>query len=169
AGARDRDPARHRLSRARHDAVMVAGADPDDAEGPLQDHDRLHAEGRPIRPRHDVPDLHGADQSRLRLRGRHGQEAARFRRSDGRADAVPGGRPTLSDWANHLSAIFPEVRLKRYLAMRGADGVPWGRLPALPAFWVGLLYDNDSLDAAWDLVKHWNAHERQAPRDDVPR
>ena len=82
---------------------------------------------------------------------------------------MPGERPTLSDWANHLSTIFPEVRLKRYLEMRGADGVPWGRLPALPAFWVGLLYDDTSLDAAWDIVKHWNAQERQALRDDVPR
>jgi glutamate--cysteine ligase len=82
---------------------------------------------------------------------------------------LPGERPTLSDWANHLSTIFPEVRLKRYLEMRGADGVPWGRLPALPAFWVGLLYDNDSLDAAWDIVRHWTAAERQALRDDVPR
>jgi glutamate--cysteine ligase len=63
----------------------------------------------------------------------------------------------LSDWANHLSTIFPEVRLKRYLEMRGADGVPWGRLPALPAFWVGLLYDDESLNAAWDLVSHWTA------------
>src|SRR5437773_41793 len=88
---------------------------------------------------------------------------------EGRNNSLPGERPTLSDWANHLSTIFPEVRLKRYLEMRGADGVPWGRLPALPAFWVGLLYDNDSLEAAWDLVKHWNAHERQALRDDVPR
>jgi glutamate--cysteine ligase len=61
------------------------------------------------------------------------------------------------------------VRLKRYLEMRGADGVPWGRLPALPAFWVGLLYDDDTLNAAWDLVSHWNAYERQALRDDVPR
>ena len=88
---------------------------------------------------------------------------------DGRNPKIPGERPTLSDWANHLSTIFPEVRLKRYLEMRGADGVPWGRLPALPAFWVGLLYDDVSLDAAWDIVKHWNAHERQALRDDVPR
>jgi len=53
--------------------------------------------------------------------------------------------------------------------MRGADGVPWGRLPALPAFWVGLLYDDTSLDAAWEIARHWNAHERQALRDDVPR
>ena len=64
---------------------------------------------------------------------------------------------------------FPEVRLKRYLEMRGADGVPWGRPPALPAFWVGLLYDDESLNAAWDLVSHWTAQERQALRDDVPR
>jgi glutamate--cysteine ligase len=88
---------------------------------------------------------------------------------DGRNPALPGERPTLSDWANHLSTIFPEVRLKRYLEMRGADGVPWGRLPGLPAFWVGLLYDDTSLDAAWDIVKDWNAFERQALRDDVPR
>src|ERR1700747_2845073 len=88
---------------------------------------------------------------------------------EGKNPALPGERPTLSDWANHLSTIFPEVRLKRYLEMRGAAGVPWGRLPALPAFWVGLLYDDASLDAAWDVVKRWNAQERQALRDDVPR
>src|SRR3989440_3109298 len=88
---------------------------------------------------------------------------------DGRNNSLPGERPPPADWANHLSTIFPEVRLKRYLEMRGADGVPWGRLPALPAFWVGLLYDDTSLNAAWDIVKHWNAHERQALRDDVPR
>src|ERR1700759_2204367 len=87
----------------------------------------------------------------------------------GKNAAFPGERPTLSDWANHLSTIFPEVRLKRYLEMRGADGVPWGRLPALPAFWVGLLYDDTSLDAAWDIVKHWSAAERQVLRDEVPR
>jgi len=87
----------------------------------------------------------------------------------GKNPALPGERPTLSDWANHLSTIFPEVRLKRYLEMRGADGAPWGRLPALPAFWAGLLYDNASLDAAWDIGKRWTAHERQALRDDVPR
>src|ERR1700721_138978 len=83
---------------------------------------------------------------------------------EGRNNSLPGERPTLSDWANHLSTIFPEVRLKRYLEMRGADGVPGGRLPALPAFWVGLLYDDTSLDAAWDIAKHWNAGERQALR-----
>src|SRR5256714_166195 len=87
----------------------------------------------------------------------------------GKLPALPGERATLSDWANHLSSIFPEVRLKRYLEMRGADAGPWHRLPALPAFWVGILYDDASLDAAWDLVKEWNAKERQQLRDDVPR
>jgi glutamate--cysteine ligase len=86
----------------------------------------------------------------------------------GRLDALPGERATLSDWANHVSTIFPEVRLKRFLEMRGADGVPWRMLPALPAFWVGLLYDQDCLDAAWDIVKDWTAPERQKLRDDVP-
>jgi glutamate--cysteine ligase len=87
----------------------------------------------------------------------------------GRLSSLPGERATISDWANHLSTIFPEVRLKRYLEMRGADGGPWRRLPALPAYWAGLLYDDDSLEAAWDLVKNWTALERQKLRDDVPR
>jgi len=82
---------------------------------------------------------------------------------------LPGERATVSDWANHLSTIFPEVRLKRYLEMRGADGGPWGRLPSLSAFWVGLLYDDACLDAAWDIVKGWTAEERQKLRDQVPR
>jgi glutamate--cysteine ligase len=82
---------------------------------------------------------------------------------------IPGERATISDWANHVSTIFPEVRLKRYLEMRGSDGGPWRRIPALPAYWVGLLYDDASLDAAWDIVKDWSAHERQTLRDDVPR
>jgi len=82
---------------------------------------------------------------------------------------LPGERASISDWANHVSTIFPEVRLKRYLEMRGSDGGPWRRLPALPAFWVGLLYDDVCLDAAWDLAKDWTAEERQALRDDVPR
>jgi len=85
----------------------------------------------------------------------------------GTLDALPGMRPTLSDWKNHLSTLFPEVRLKNYLEMRGADGGHWRRICALPAFWVGLLYDQDSLDAAWDLVKDWSAEERQQLRDAV--
>jgi glutamate--cysteine ligase len=87
----------------------------------------------------------------------------------GKLSVLPGERATMSDWANHLSTLFPEVRLKRYLEMRGADGGPWRRLPALPAFWVGLLYEDDPLDAAFDLIKHWSAEERQKLRDDVPR
>src|SRR5436853_3957845 len=79
----------------------------------------------------------------------------------GRLPELPGVRATISDWANHISTIFPEVRLKRYLEMRGADSGPWRRLPALPAYWVGLLYDDTSLAAAWDLVKDWTAEERQ--------
>ena len=87
----------------------------------------------------------------------------------GRHPALPGERPIISDWANHISTIFPEVRLKRYLEMRGADAGPLPMLTALPAFWVGLLYDSQALDAAWDLVKGWSAAERQRLRDDVPR
>jgi glutamate--cysteine ligase len=87
----------------------------------------------------------------------------------GRHAALPGERATISDWANHVSTIFPEVRLKRFLEMRGADGGPWRRLPALPAFWVGLLYDDACLDAAWEIAKDWTADERQKLRDDVPK
>ncbi|BAF88965.1 glutamate-cysteine ligase [Azorhizobium caulinodans ORS 571] len=87
----------------------------------------------------------------------------------GRHPAVPGETATLADWINHLSTIFPEVRLKRYLEMRGADAGPWAKLCALPAFWVGLLYDRQSLDAAWQLAKDWTADERQTLRDEVPR
>jgi glutamate--cysteine ligase len=87
----------------------------------------------------------------------------------GKLAALPGERATISDWANHISTIFPEVRLKRYLEMRGADGGPWRRLPSLPAFWIGLIYDEANLDACWDIVKDWTAAERQQLRDDVPR
>jgi glutamate--cysteine ligase len=87
----------------------------------------------------------------------------------GKLPGLPGERASISDWANHLSTIFPEVRLKRYLEMRGADGGPWRRLPALPAFWAGIYYDDVSLDAAWDLVKDWTAEQRQLLRDEVPR
>jgi len=87
----------------------------------------------------------------------------------GRLPQLPGEKPVLKDWADHLTTIFPEVRLKRYLEMRGADSGPWRRLCALPALWVGLLYHQPSLDAAWELVKHWTAEERQKLRDDVPK
>jgi glutamate--cysteine ligase len=86
----------------------------------------------------------------------------------GRLAAAPGERATLSDWANHLTTTFPEVRLKRYLEVRGADAGPRRMLAALPAFWVGLLYDDAALDAAWQMVKDWTAEERQTLRDDVP-
>ena len=78
-------------------------------------------------------------------------------------------RPTMADWKNHLSTLFPEVRLKNYLEMRGADGGPWRRLLALPALWVGLLYEQTSLDGAKALVEDWTAEERQALRDAVPK
>ncbi|WP_374474414.1 glutamate--cysteine ligase [Arenimonas sp.] len=82
---------------------------------------------------------------------------------------LPGQRPTMRDWADHMTTAFPEVRLKKYLEMRGADGGPWNRLCALPAFWVGLLYDGEALDAAWDLVKDFSREERHALRDGVPK
>ncbi len=82
----------------------------------------------------------------------------------GELPALPGETPTLSDWADHLTTIFPEARLKRFIEMRGADGGPWRRLCALPALWVGLCYDQTSLDAAWDLAKHWDAETRERLR-----
>jgi glutamate--cysteine ligase len=87
----------------------------------------------------------------------------------GELSLLPGEKPRLSDWTDHLSTAFPEVRLKSFLEMRGADGGPWNRICALPAFWVGLLYDQAALDAAWDEVKHWSLEERQRLRDDVPK
>ncbi len=87
----------------------------------------------------------------------------------GRLPVLPGALPTLTDWADHMTTAFPEVRLKKYLEMRGADGGPWSRLCALPAFWVGLLYDDAALDAAWDLVRDFSLEERHALRDGVPR
>ncbi len=83
---------------------------------------------------------------------------------DGKLPALPGEKPTLSDWADHLTTAFPEARIKKYIEMRGADGGQWRRLCALPAFWVGLCYEQDSLDAAWDLVKDWDAETREALR-----
>ena len=87
----------------------------------------------------------------------------------GALPVLPGQLPTLRDWSDHMTTAFPEVRLKKYLEMRGADGGPWNRLCALPAFWVGLLYDDAALDAAWDLVRDFTMAERNALRDDVPR
>jgi glutamate--cysteine ligase len=87
----------------------------------------------------------------------------------GKLPAIPGALPTMRDWADHMTTAFPEVRLKKYLEMRGADGGPWNRLCALPALWVGLLYDDEALDAAWDLVKDFSLAERNALRDGVPK
>jgi len=88
---------------------------------------------------------------------------------EGKLPQLPGEKPTLTDWTDHLSTAFPEVRLKSFLEMRGADGGRWGRICALPALWVGLLYDTQALDAAWDLVKHWHIDDREKLRHDVPR
>jgi glutamate--cysteine ligase len=87
----------------------------------------------------------------------------------GRLPQLPGELPTEDDWSDHLTTLFPEVRMKRFLEMRGADGGRWRRICAVPALWTGLLYDAASLDAAWDLVKDWSAEERQGLRDAVPR
>src|SRR5690606_35928164 len=83
-------------------------------------------------------------------------------------DEIPNGVPTMGDWANHLSTLFPDVRLKRFLEMRGADGGPWRRICALPAFWVGLLYDDAALDAAETLTSDWTYEEVIQMRDEVP-
>ncbi|MCR8826073.1 glutamate--cysteine ligase [Pseudosulfitobacter koreensis] len=82
----------------------------------------------------------------------------------GQLPALPGEKPTLSDWADHLTTAFPEARIKKFIEMRGADGGPWRRLCALPAFWTGLMYDQGALDAAWDLVKDWDAETREGLR-----
>jgi len=88
---------------------------------------------------------------------------------DGRLPALPGERPTMRDWADHLTTPFPEVRLKTFLEMRGADGGPWSRLCALPAFWVGLLYDSDSLGAAAEYIQGWQPGEIETLREDVAK
>ena len=88
---------------------------------------------------------------------------------DGKLPQLPGERPTLDDWSDHLTTLFPEVRLKRFMEMRGADSGPWQRICALPAFWTGLLYDAQALDAAWELVKDWTAEQREALRNAVPK
>jgi glutamate--cysteine ligase len=88
---------------------------------------------------------------------------------EGKLPQMPGEQPRLTDWTDHLSTAFPEVRLKSFLEMRGADGGRWSRICALPALWVGLLYDSQALDAAWELVKHWSIEQREKLRRDVPR
>ncbi len=87
----------------------------------------------------------------------------------GNLPQLPGEKPLIADWEDHISTIFPEVRLKQFLEMRGADCGSWADICALPALWVGLLYDQNSLDAAWDLVKDWSEEERQYLRDEVPK
>ena len=97
-----------------------------------------------------------ADVLRLPRRQVHRRLKPGFRDFlQGKLPALPGELPLMTDWADHLTTLFPEVRLKRYLEMRGADGDSWRGLCALPALWVGLLYDGQALDAAWDLVKDW--------------
>ncbi|UCH73751.1 MAG: glutamate--cysteine ligase [Rhodospirillales bacterium] len=87
----------------------------------------------------------------------------------GRLEGFDGEPPGIGDWADHITTAFPEVRLKHYLEMRGADGGPWGRLCALPALWVGLLYDDAALEAAWDLCRDWSMEEREMLRAEAPR
>jgi glutamate--cysteine ligase len=88
---------------------------------------------------------------------------------NGTLPALPGEIPILQDWEDHLTTVFPEVRLKRYMEMRGADGGPWRKLCALPALWAGLLYDEPVLEAAWDLVRNWSMEERLQLRTDAPK
>jgi len=87
----------------------------------------------------------------------------------GELDAAPGDRATLKDWNDHLTTLFPEVRLKTYLEMRGADSGPWDRICALPALWTGVFYDDAALTAAWDLAKGWTAEQRHQLRIDAAR
>jgi glutamate--cysteine ligase len=82
----------------------------------------------------------------------------------GELPALPSEKPTLSDWADHMTTVFPEARVKRYIEMRGADCGDFAHIVALPAFWVGLMYDQTALDAAWDLVKGFDAETREALR-----
>ncbi|HEX7943879.1 MAG TPA: glutamate--cysteine ligase [Phenylobacterium sp.] len=88
---------------------------------------------------------------------------------EGKLAELPGQRPTIKDWADHTTTIFPEVRLKKYLEMRGADAGPWSRLCALPALWMGIFYDSAALAAAWDLCKDWKIEDHERLRADVAR
>jgi glutamate--cysteine ligase len=87
----------------------------------------------------------------------------------GKLPALPGEIPGMGDWVDHLTTAFPEVRLKKFIEMRGADGGPWQRLCALPALWVGLVYDQAALDAAWEMVRDWTEEEHDMLRREVPR
>ena len=87
----------------------------------------------------------------------------------GKLPGLPGERPTLDDWEGHLTTLFPEVRLKRYIEMRGADSGPWGSICGLPAFWVGLMYSSDSLDAAYEMIADWTPEDHAQLRRDVPK
>ena len=64
--------------------------------------------------------------------------------------------PNMDDWNNHITTVFPEVRLKSYIEVRGADGGPWSRVCALPAFWTGILYDETILNDVWERIRKWN-------------
>ena len=87
----------------------------------------------------------------------------------GKLSILPGEYPTMADWNDHLTTLFPEVRLKSYLEMRGSDGGPWSRICALPALWTGIFYDAPSLAAAWDLCKDWDTEDHERLRRDVTR
>jgi glutamate--cysteine ligase len=82
----------------------------------------------------------------------------------GELPALPGELPTLSDWADHMTTVFPEARVKKFIEMRGADCGDQAHINALPAFWVGLMYDQAALDAAWDLIKGLDAETREGLR-----
>ena len=88
---------------------------------------------------------------------------------NGKLEGFEGEIPTIKDWEDHMSTLFPEVRLKKFLEMRGADGGTWSRICALPALWVGILYDDQALDEAWGMIKDWTHEEHQNLRDNVPR
>jgi glutamate--cysteine ligase len=88
---------------------------------------------------------------------------------DGELPELPGERPTIGDWSDHLTTLFPEVRLKQYLEMRGADSGPANRICALPALWTGIFYDRAALAAAWDLCKAWAPESRERLRLDAAR
>jgi glutamate--cysteine ligase len=107
----------------------------------------------------------------IKRNGRYIDVAGRSFRDfmDGKLAELPGERATMKDWVDHTSTIFPEVRLKTYLEMRGADAGPWNSLCALPALWTGIFYDEAALAAAWDLCKDWTLEEREQLRADVPK